>query len=673
MPSLSLPNAAVAVCFLIETALAAAPAPLRGWSEVGHEQVELGGRFWGPRLATQHRVTVPHALNELEKDGHVTNFDKAAGKFDGPLKGHHAFDSDLHKALEGALMSLEHFEDPPLRRRVDDILARILAAQQADGFLISYFIVNGLDQRWDDLRLRHQMYNAGHFFEMAVAHHQLTGDARVLNAAKRFADHIDATFGPNKRYDVDGHQEVELALVKLFRATGERRYLDLAKFFLDERGHAHGSERKPLDPSSQSLPNKPEGNISPEQQREFWHARLRLRNGRMQDHKPVVDQHEAVGHAVRAGYMYAAMADCVRFMEAPGYEAALDNLWKDAVGKKIYLTGGVGTAQYHDEGFGDPYLLPNESAYCESCAAIAHVLWQARMNLLKQDAKYADLLELTLYNGALSGISLAGDAFFYQNPLASTQGEMRRRWIGLSCCPTNLTRFLPQVGGWFYATGPNRILVNLYGEGRAAVRLDGGATVRLTQQTDYPWDGTVRMGVALEQAKDFTLALRIPGWARGRLFPSDLYQFCDESGVEPGLMVNGKDEPCRPGPDGYVRLQRKWQDGDTVELRLPMPVRRVHAHPLVKDDAGKVALVRGPVVYCVEGVDHPGLDVMKMVLPADAGLRAVARPELLGGTTVIAGKARNPDGGDTALLAVPSALWQNRGKSPMTVWLRETP
>ena len=649
----------------------ASPAPLRGLTEVGHAQVELRAGFWGPRLKTQQEVTIPHALDELEKDGHVTNFDKAAGVFDGPLKGHHAFDSDLYKALEGALVSLQHFDDKALRQRVDGIVDRILAAQQKDGFLISYFIVNGLDKRWDDLRLEHQMYNAGHFFEMAATHQQLSGDPKVLDAAKRFADHIDGIFGPNKRYDVDGHQEVELALVKLYRATGERRYLDLAKFFLDERGYAHGTERKPFDPKSAVPPAKPEGKLTPEQQREFWHAGLRLRNGRMQDHKPVIEQDTAVGHAVRAGYMYSAMADCVRFMEAPGYEQALDQLWSDVVGSKMYLTGNLGTGQYDDEGFGDAYLLPNESAYCESCAAIAHVLWQYRMNLLKGQAKYADVMELALYNGMLAGISLSGERFFYQNPLASGSGGKRSSWIGLSCCPTNLARIFPQIGGLAYAQGKQQIYVNLYAAGEALLKMDDGTKVKLTQQTEYPWDGKVRLTVIPQQAADFTLCLRIPGWALGRPVPSDLYRFADSKVPAVTLKVNGEPHDVVPGADGYVHLQRNWQVGDEVALELPMPVQRVYAHEQVKDDQGKVALMRGPLVYCLEEADQPDVAIPRLVLPQDAALRAEHRADMLGGVTVVTGQALDEGRRPFAFTAVPYYAWANRDKGAMTVWIQK--
>ena len=653
--------------------LAAAPAepPAHGLTEVGHPQVELRGGFWGPRLKTHQDVTLPHALDELEKDGHVTNFDKAAGVFDGPLKGHHAFDSDLHKTLEGALDSLQHFADPPLRQRVDGILKRVLAAQQKDGFLISWFIVNGLEKKWDDLRLEHQMYNAGHFFEMAVAHQQLTGEPAVIDSAKRFADEIGSVFGPGKRYDVDGHEEVELALVKLYRATGERRYLELAKFFLDERGYVHGAEHRLFDPSSVVLPVKPEGKITPEQQREFWHARLRIRNGRMQDHKPLAEQFEAVGHAVRAGYVYSAMTDCARFMEVSGFERALDHLWDDVTGRKMYLTGAIGTGQYDDEGFGDPYLLPNASAYCESCAAIAHVLWQYRMALLKGQAKYADVMELALYNAVLSGISIAGDRFFYQNPLASETGGARSRWIGLSCCPTNLARIIPQVGGLVYARGSNKIYVNLYAAGEATMKLDDGGQLKLGQQTDYPWDGHVRLTVTPERAAEFELCLRIPGWALGRPVPGDLYR-CAAAGVPPVVLkLNDKPLDAAPGADGYVHLQRQWHAGDVVELELPMPVQRVHADERVNDDHGRVALMRGPLVYCIEAADHTGVNLARLVLPKESELRARHRPELLGGITVIEGKALTEQGEVVPITAIPYYAWANRQQGAMEVWIRQ--
>ncbi|MCX5677302.1 MAG: glycoside hydrolase family 127 protein [Planctomycetota bacterium] len=646
--------------------------PLRGLDEVNHGRVELRGGFWGPRLKTHHEVTVPHALDCLEKDGHVTNFDKAAGVIKGPPSGHAAFDSDLHKALEGAMYSLQHYSDSTLRKRSEGILDHILAAQQKDGFLISYFIIQDSDKRWEDLRLMHQMYNAGHFFEMAVEHHRLTGDPKVLSAARRFADHIDGLFGPGKRYDVDGHQEVELALVKLYRATGERRYLELSRFFLDERGYAHGTERKPFDPSTAVQAPIPEGLSAEDKRRESRRARNRVRNGRMQDHKPVVDQHEAVGHAVRAGYMYAAMADIVRFMDAPDYERALDSLWSDVVGRKMYVTGAVGTSQYGDEGFGDPYLLPNGS-YCESCAAIAHVLWQHRLNLLKGQARYADVMELALYNGVLSGISISGDQFFYQNPLASKGGGRRSSWIGLSCCPTNLARIIPQVGGLAYARGKGQVYVNLYLAGEASVKMDDGVTVKLAQQTDYPWDGRVRLTVTPGQASEFALCLRIPGWALGRPVPSDLYRFGDPKVPPVGLKVNGQAADPSPRDDGYVHLQRRWQAGDAVEMDLPMPVHRVYAHEKVQDDQGKVALMCGPIVYCLEAVDQAGADLFRLVLPREADLRAEHRAGLLGGVTVLQGNALADGQRPVTLTAVPYYAWANREKGAMTVWVGEAP
>ncbi len=640
--------------------------PIHGLQEVTNQQVKLQGGFWGPRLKTASEVTIPHSLNSLEKDGHVTNFDKAAGVAEGMPSGHAAFDSDLYKALEGAMYCLQNKPDKALSKRVDGILDRILAAQQKDGFLISYFILKEQKYRWERLRTMHQMYNAGHYFEMAVEHHKLTGDKKILNSAKRFADHIDGIFGPGKRYDVDGHQEVELALVKLYRATGEKRYLDLARFFLDERGHAHGTERKPYDlrtpvktpPYEKDLPDRAKR----------LRARVRQRNGRAQDHRPIIDEKRAVGHAVRAGYMYAAVADIVRFSKAPEYEKVLGHLWEDVVGRKMYVTGSVGTAQYHDEGFGDAYLLPNRT-YCESCANIAHVLWQHRMALLKSDARYADVMELTLYNGAISGIAISGDSFFYQNPLQS-RGGRRSTWIGLSCCPTNLARIIPQVGGLAYARDKKNIYTNLYVAGQATIKL-GGATVKIAQQTDYPWNGKVRLTVTPAKASQFGLNLRIPGWARGRPVPSDLYRFGNTKVQPVTLKINGQAADASPKVDGYVHLQRTWKPGDIVELNLPMDVRRVYAHKKIKGNVGKTAMMRGPIVYCIEAADNPEVNIPRIILPPKAELKSEHREKLLGGVTVITAQA-TAEGKTFKMTAVPYYSWANRERGAMTVWLDES-
>lgn len=648
----------------------AGPSPRRGLVEVSHKQVEVKGGFWGARLQTHHEVTVPHALDCLERNGHVTNFDKAAGVFNGSLRGHHAFDSDLHKAMEGAIYSLQHHDDPSLRQRVEGILDRILAAQQDDGYLVSYFIVKGLDKTWDNMRLEHQIYNAGHFFEMAVEHNRLTGQDKVLNAAKRFADHIDSIFGPGKRYDVGGHEEIELALVKLYRAAGGRKYLELSRFLLDERGYAHGTERKPFDPKTMS-PYSPKVDHLPESERRraLRRARWSRRDGKMQDHKPLVDQHEAVGHAVRAGYVYSAMTDIVRFMDAPDYERAIDSIWNDVVGRKMYVNGGVGTAQYGDEGFGDPYLLPNRT-YCESRASIAHVLWQHRMNLLKGHAKYADVMELALYNAVLAGISISGDGFFYQNPLES-KGGRRSSWIGLACCPTNLTRIIPQVGGLIYARAEDRLYVNLFVGGQVSVEMDSGLNVKLAQETDYPWGGYVRLTVTPERTSDIDLCVRIPGWALGRPVPSDLYRFANPKTIPVRMKVNGATVDATPGGDGYVHVKRTWKVGDVVELDMAMPVRRVYAHDNVGADRGKVALMRGPIMYCLEVVDNPNVDVLAVSLPPEADLWATHRSDLLGGVTILRGRGIDAAHRPVAFTAVPYYSWANREKGAMTIWIGE--
>ncbi|MDP6635405.1 MAG: glycoside hydrolase family 127 protein [Phycisphaerae bacterium] len=641
--------------------------PIRGLTEVANQQVKLAGGFWGPRLKTAHMTTIPHSLDHLERDGHVTNFDKAAGKIEGDASGHAAFDSDLYKALEGAMYCLQNKPDKALSKRVDGILDRIIAAQQDDGFLIAYFMLKEQKYRWDRLRTMHQMYNAGHYFEMAIEHHKVTGDGKVLNSAIKFADHIDSIFGEGKRYDVDGHQEIELALVKLYRHTGKKKYLTLSRFFLDERGHAHGTERKIYDLRTPPKTAYPYEKDLPERAKRL-RARVRQRNGRAQDHRPIIDEKRAVGHAVRAGYMYAAMADIVRFSKAPAYEKVLGHLWEDVVARKMYITGSVGTAQYHDEGYGDAYLLPNRT-YCESCANIAHVLWQHRMALLHAEAKYADVMELALYNGAISGITIAGNGFSYQNPLES-RGGRRSTWIGLSCCPTNLARIIPQVGSLAYATEKKNIYVNLYAAGVATIKL-GDDTVKIAQKTDYPWDGKVKLTVTPKAAIEFTLRLRIPGWALGRPVPTDLYRFANATAAPVSLKVNGKTADAKPQADGYAQLKRTWKPGDTVELDISMPVKRVYAHRKVKADVGKTAIMRGPLVYCIETADNPDTNIPKVVLPPTAKLKAAHRADLLSGVTTITAQA-TAEGKTVKITAIPYYAWNNRDKGAMTVWINES-
>ncbi|MFK7850270.1 MAG: glycoside hydrolase family 127 protein [Akkermansiaceae bacterium] len=673
-------------------------APSIGYKEVAADNVTWRGGFWGKRLDIHQKTTIPHVLDNLDERHHFRNFDVAAkvvagerpvigsddpgvslNPLDGDpseektdkkstgvnIVGNHAYDSDAHKGLEGACHLLCLHEDPALEKRVNDIIDRIVASQQKDGYMITYYTAKEPENRWRNLRLNHEMYCAGHFFELAVAHHHLTGNTKALDAAKRFADHIDGIFGSGKRYDVGGHQEIELALVKLYRATGEKRYLELSRFFLDERGHAHGTERKPFtDVPPRAVPERKAG----EEMRDFRRRKWSTRNGRMQDHKPLLEQTEAVGHAVRAGYTYAAMVDIARFSDAPEYAKAVRTLWEDVVFRKMYLTGGLGTAQYADEGFGDPYLLPNKT-YCESCASMASVFWQQRMTLMDGDAKYADVMELTLYNGAISGLGVNGDSFFYQNPLESPKGAKRTSWIGLACCPTNFARFIPQIGGYLYATNADDILVNLYGASDTNIVMDDGRKVGIRQETDFPWDGKVKMTITPESPRNFSLNLRIPNWANGHPLPGDLYRFADGETSPITLTVNGEAIAATPETDGYVHLERSWKSGDVIELSLPMEPRRVLSNEKIIANKGKVALMRGPVVYCLEGTDHPGIDLSKLTLLRDSDLKAEHRPDLLGGVTVLTGQAIDADGEAVELTAVPYYAWANREKGQMTVWI----
>lgn len=643
------------------------------------EEVRLEDHFWRPRLERNRTVTIPHILEQNRQTGRVANFERAAGKASGEYEGRRFNDTDVYKVVEAAAYTTE---DPSLAAEIEGLVERIAAAQEVDGYLMPARTVDpaspapGLGpERWLHVSAgSHELYNAGHLMEAAVAHWRATGDRRLLAVAIRLADRIDADFGPDARRDVPGHEEVELALVKLADATGERRYLELARFFLDGRGGEHDGEPYPED--------------SP----------FAIYNDRRyrQDHQPVTAQHEAVGHAVLATYLYAGMADVAARTEAPGYAEALERVWRDLVSTKLYLTGGIGSRDTF-ESFGEPYELPDETAYAETCAAIGNDLWNHRMFLATGEPAYLDVVERILYNGFLSGVSLTGDRFFYTNPLASAGGVERAPYFEVACCPANLARMMALLPTFLYAVGGRpsgggeEIVVGLYAGSEAVLETSGGP-VRIVQRTAYPWRGEVRLEVAPERERELVLALRLPGWARERPVPSDLYRFADPAAPPPTLRLGATRVTLTPGrhplpgggevvvEGGFARVRRVWPAeggaSEAVELVLPMPARRVAAHPAVAAAAGRLALQRGPVVYALEGVDHGGT-LAGLRLPAGEALAPHWRPDLLGGVVTLSApvqRMREAAAGGAApsperLLAVPYFAWANRGPGEMAVWL----
>jgi hypothetical protein len=576
---------------------------------------------------------------------------------EGPFVGRTFNDSDIDKSIEAASYHLAQTYDPALDAQVDDLIELIAQSQQEDGYVFPAYTIDPDDppaglstNRWDLTNSNsHELYGQGHMIEAAVAHYRATGKRTLLDVAIRSADLIDRTFGPEpeKRKDTSGHEEIELALVKLYDVTGEERYLRLARHFIDQRGREHPD-----------YPGEPED--SPFAQYDVPIYR--------QDHVPVTEQTEAVGHSVRAMYLYIAMADVAARMEVPGYREALDRLWDDVAAHKMYLTGGIGAAASM-ESFGGPYELPNETAYAETCAAIGLDLWNHRMFLATGDVRYLDIMERILYNGFLSGVSLEGDSFFYTNPLEAHGDHQRSEYFDVACCPANLARLMGQLPGLMYAVEGQRLYVNLFIGSDAALELPSG-DVRVTQETEYPWDGTVRFTVepagGPAATADFEMYVRIPGWARNEPVPSDLYTFAGASAEAPTVRVNGE-SLALDVRDGFAVIARSWGFGDTVELELPMPVRRVAAHPSVENNAGRLAIQRGPLVYAVEAIDNGG-GALDLALPTDAPLSTEYRPGMLGGVTVVRGLGSR-SGEAIELLAVPYFAWANRGPGEMAVWL----
>lgn len=559
------------------------------------------------------------------------------------------WDSDLAKSIETIAYTLARKPNPGLEARADAIIDMYERLQAADGYLNAWFQRVQPGRRWTNLRDHHELYCAGHLMEAAVAYFQATGKRKLLDIMCRCADHLITVFGhgDGQLPGYCGHPEVELALVKLARATGERKYLGLAKFFIDERGtEPHFFTREALRDN-----RAPENFI----QKTYEYG---------QSHQPVRAQRRVVGHAVRAMYLYSGMADVATEYGDDSLTEALQALWADLTAKQIYVTGGIGPSA-SNEGFTGDYDLPNETAYAETCASVALVFWASRMLGRGPDRRYADVLERALYNGALTGLSLDGRSFFYDNPLESVGRHRRWNWHHCPCCPPNIARLVASIGSYFYGLADDEIAVHLYGESEATLPV-AGHEVRLTQATDYPWSGDVRLDVGLARPLRFALALRIPEWAEGAV-----------------IRVGGKaiDAPVR---NGYARIERDWQDGDTVDLALPMALRRQFAHPRVRADAGRVALMRGPLVYCAEEADN-GADLNALVIPA-ALETAATQPlaALAGGVAVSLGAAREETAGwgeflyrphpaarhQTALQLVPYHLWANRGPGAMLVWMQ---
>jgi len=611
---------------------------------VSFTDVKVTDDFWSGRIETNRKVSIPYAFGKCEETGRIDNFAIAGGLKEGKHRGSFPFDdTDAYKILEGASYCLSVQPDDKLDKYLDELIVKIAAAQEDDGYLFTartnkaQHLVNWYgNERWEKLGGSHELYNMGHLYEAAVAHYQATGKRSLLNVAIKNAEYLDTVFGPGKNETAPGHQIIEMGLARLYRATGNEKYLKLAKFYLDTRG--------------------PGGNPY------------------NQSHKKVVEQSEAVGHAVRASYMYCGMADVAALTGDESYRKAADRIWDNVVTKKLYLTGGIG-ARGSGEAFGDNYELPNESAYCETCAAIGNVMWNHRMFLSSGDAKYIDVMERTLYNALISGVSLSGDSFFYPNPLESHGQHQRSPWFGCACCPGNITRFIASVPGYVYAQQGDTVYVNLFVDGSAEIKM-GKNTVRLKQQTDYPWDGNVKITVEPERSEKFTVAVRIPGWARNEAVPSDLYRFADISTDKVSLSGNGK-KVALDAEQGYARIERRWKKGDVIELNLPMPVRRVLSNEKIADDKDKAALQRGPIVYCAEWPDNDN-HVLNLVLADNAKLTTEHRGDMLNGVTVIKSKAvalsYDKDGKkalkrEQDFVAIPYYAWAHRGPGEMTVWL----
>lgn len=621
-------------------------------------KVKVTDSFWGQRLKASRDVTIPLAFSKCEETGRYTNFERAAKPSDNyEVKGLSFDDTDVYKTIEGASYSLQTYPDKGLVNYIDSILNIVGKAQEKDGYLYTARTMNPKhphewagDKRWSKVEdLSHEFYNLGHMVEGAVAHYQATGSRKFLDIACRYADCVCREIGtkPGQTCVVPGHQIAEMALCKLYVLTGEKRYLDQAKFFLDYRG------------------------------------KTTIKTEYSQSHKPVVEQDEAVGHAVRAAYMYAGMADVAALTGDKSYINAIDNIWSNIVAKKLYITGGIGSTS-NGEAFGKNYELPNMSAYCETCAAIGNVYVNYRLFLLHGESKYYDVLERSLYNGLISGVSLDGGGFFYPNPLESMGQHQRQPWFGCACCPSNIARFIPSLPGYVYAVNNRDVYVNLFMSNTSQLSV-AGKGVTLEQTTEYPWNGEIAIKVAANKAGQFAMKIRIPGWVKNQVVPSDLYEYSDNLRPKYSVEVNGVKMEGKLTADGYFTIDRKWKKGDVVSVHFDMEPRTVRANNNVEADRGMVAIERGPIVYCAEWPDND-FDIMgtlvnqkpKMTVE-DGTLHAKDKKVADYYIKVIKTDAQTlsfDNSGrltakDVKLTLIPYYAWCHRGSGKMRVWLSQ--
>ena len=614
--------------------------------QVSFTNVHFTDNFWAPRIEINRKVSIPSAFKECEKNGRFDNFALAGGLIKGEHKGDFSFDdTDPYKIIEGASYSLAVKYDKKLDAYLDSVINLIRAAQEPDGYLTTC-VTNKCTRlsgwwgnaRWEKIN-SHELYNCGHLYEAAVAHFQATGKRTLLDVALKNADLICTVFGPNEGqiHRPSGHPIVEMALAKLYKTTGKKKYLDLAKYFVEETGR--GTDGHRLSEYSQ-------------------------------DHMPILKQKEIKGHAVRAGYLYSGVADVAALTNDTAYFQALNRIWDNMASKKLYITGGVGS-RAQGEGFGPNYELNNHTAYAETCAAIANVYWNQRMFLATGDAKYVDVLERALYNGVISGVSLSGDKFFYDNPLESMGQHERQAWFGCACCPGNITRFVASVPMYMYAVQGNTIFVNLYAQSNGKVKTNNNE-ISLSQKTQYPWDGKTTIIVKPLKSEKLTINLRIPGWAENQPVPTDLYKFTEKALTAYEIRVNGKVVKTSQNK-GYASIDRIWKNGDVIEVNLPMTVRRIQAHENVKDDKGKLAFERGPIVYCLEGTDQRDKHVFNKYIPEDAPFSTEYKKDMLNGVMILKGSAKevslNGEEKEAPVTAIPYSTWNNRGTGEMAVWI----